>query len=89
MNSPGSSLRLLMCCGTGDANDCEQTITLNFDFGASGITALERISRDDGTISDVTLTSDGGTTYHLDLTLDGGEGDLFKFKNGGVFVGVL
>ena len=42
-----------------------------------------------GLVEEVSLLSDGGSLYHLDLTLDGGTGDLFKFSNGGSFVGSL
>jgi hypothetical protein len=45
------------------------------------------LSRDTGFVETVNLTSDGSSLYHLDLVLDGGTGDLFKFNNGGTFVG--
>lgn len=72
----------------GDASGAEtaQQIRLDFDFAASGINSLQRLSRDTGLVEDVALISDGGSVYHLDLTLDGGTGDLFKFDNGGTFV---
>jgi len=65
----------------------QQQIRMDFDFGVSGITNLQRLSRDTGLVETVNLTSDGGSQYHLDLTLDGGTADLFKFNNGGTFVG--
>ena len=70
----------------GSAAECAQQIHLEFDFGDSGITSLERLSRDTGLVEPVSLVSDGGSLYHLDLVLDGGVGDLFKFNNGGTFV---
>jgi len=70
----------------GSAYDCRQLISMDFNFGGSGITQLLRMSRDTGEVEEVALTHDGGTLYHLDLTLYGGEGDLFKFDNGGEFV---
>ena len=68
------------------AAQTQQQIRIDFDFGASGITGLQRLSRDTGLPEDVSLVSDGGSTYHLDLTLDGGTGDLFKFNTGATFV---
>jgi hypothetical protein len=65
----------------------QQQIRLDFDFGGSGITSLQRLSRDTGLVETVNLVSDGGSLYHLDLLLEGGTGDLFKFNNGGTFVG--
>ena len=70
--------------GTGWAT--RQEITLHFDFLSSGITQLLKISRDDGDIDVVTLTSDGGSEYHVHLLLEGGNGDLFKFDTGADFV---
>ena len=69
----------------GTAAETIQDIRLDFDFAASGITSLQRLSRDTGMLEQVNLISDGGTLYHLDLSLDGGTGDLFKFDNGGKF----
>ena len=71
---------------TGTVAATSQEIRLDFDFGASGITNLLRLSRDTGLVETVNLVSDGGSLYHLDLTLEGGTGDLFKFNNGGAFV---
>ncbi len=73
----------------GSAADTEQLIRLDFDFGASGIDSLQRLSRDTGIVEQVSLISGGGSLYHLDLILEGGTGDLFKFNNGGTFVGFL
>ena len=70
----------------GNASETQQDIRLDFDFLGSGITGLQRLSRDTGLVENVALISDGGSLYHLDLTLDGGAGDLFKFDNGGLFV---
>ena len=68
------------------AADTAQTIHLNFDFGTSGITSLQRLSRDTGLVEIVPLVPDGGSLYHLDLTLPGGTGDLFKYNTGAVFL---
>jgi len=72
---------------TGGASEASQQIVLDFDFGASGIDSLLRLSRDTGLVEVVNLVSNGGSLYSLDLTLEGGTGDLFKFNNGGLFVG--
>lgn len=68
------------CAGT------QQTIRLDFNFASSGITSLQRVNRDNGTIEVVPLTSDGGSLYHLNLVLPGGTGDMFKFNTGSAFV---
>jgi autotransporter-associated beta strand protein len=70
------------------AAQTQQSITLSFNFGASGISQLQRLSRSTGLVEDVNLTSLGGSSYSLTLTLDGGRGDLFKFKDGAPFVGI-
>lgn len=69
--------------------DTRQRITLNFNSGASGISSLQRLSRDTGMVEAVPLVHDGGTSHHLDLTLDGGAGDLFKFSTGAPFVSTV
>ena len=69
----------------GSAAETQQRIRLTFDFGASGIDSLLRLSRETGLVEEVNLVSEGGSFYHLDLILDGGTGDLFKFNNGGAF----
>ncbi len=99
-NGLGGDLRLPD--GSSDnlttAAQCQQQITLLFDFGTSGINSLERLNRLTGQL-DVINTSyhDGGNTiwsylggsqYRLLLTLDGGTGDLFKYNDGTPFVGV-
>ena len=66
--------------------DCQQEIHIEFDFVDSGITSLQRLSRDMGLVEEVSLVHTSGSLYYLDLTLDGGTGDLFKFNNGGTFV---
>jgi hypothetical protein len=68
------------------AADTAQLIRLDFDFGDSGITSLQRLSRETGEVEFVSLVSDGGSRYHLDLVLPGGTGDLFKYNTGGAFV---
>jgi hypothetical protein len=72
---------------TGLVSETRQKITLTFDFGTSGITGLQRLSRTTGYLENVVLIHDGGSQYHLDLTLDGGTGDLFKYDTGAPFVG--
>lgn len=73
--------------GTGSPlADTHQRISINFDFGDSGITSLQRLNRDTGLVELVTLAYDGGSLYHFDLTLDGGVADLFKFNTGAPFV---
>ncbi len=73
---------------SGTAAECQQAILMNFNFGTSGITQLQRISRETGEVESVPLTRDGWRAgyYHTSLVLDGGTGDLFKFDNGGTFV---
>jgi hypothetical protein len=75
--------------GSGTAAQTQQKIRLTFNFGTSGITSLQRLSRSTGNVETVSLVSDGNGVYHLDLTLDGGTGDLFKYKTGAPFVGVV
>jgi len=72
---------------TGSVLDCRQSIHLEFDMGASGITQLLRLNSDTGLLETLPLVHDGGSLYHLDLILDGGTGDLFKFDTGADFVG--
>jgi hypothetical protein len=79
--------------GLSDANataaQTQQTIRLTFNFGTSGITSLQRLSRTTGKVETVSLTSNGTGGYYVDITLDGGTGDLFKYKTGAPFVGVV
>jgi hypothetical protein len=70
------------------ASETQQKIHLTFNLGSSGITSLQRLSRNTGTVEVVPLTSNGDGTYYLDLVLDGGTGDLFKYNTGAPFVGV-
>ena len=83
---------------TATVAETRQQMTLNFDFGITGINSLQRLNRDTGLV-DVINTSfnDGGNTlftslgggkYQLQLKLDGGTGDLFKYNDGTAFVGV-
>ena len=76
--------------------ETRQSISVDFDFGSSGITGLQRIRRSDGQVEsiaiggvyeDLTWTRKGATTYRLVVTLDGGTADLFKFNTGAPFVG--
>jgi hypothetical protein len=82
----------------GNANDCQQVITVDFNFGSSGINGFQRIRRSDGVVetitvggsySGLTFTSLGNNGYRMVLTLDGGTGDLFKYNTGAPFVGVI
>jgi hypothetical protein len=88
--TPGDDTYFMIVNGlsdpTGSAADTTQTIHLQFDFGTSGITELQRLNRDTGLVEDVPLISDGASLYHLDLTLPGGTGDLFKYDTGSAFV---
>ena len=70
----------------GTVADCGQQITVDFNFGASSINSLMRLSRNTGATEVVPLTPLGGSSYRLVLTLDGGTGDLFKFNTGAPFV---
>jgi len=80
------------------ATDCIQQITMNFDFGVTGINSLQRLNRNSGLVEIInTSYSDGGNTvftsqgngkYQLQLKLEGGTGDLFKYNDGTAFVGV-
>jgi len=72
---------------TGSVANKQQSIHLEFDMDASGISRLLRLSSDTGYLTYVPMVSDGGSLYHLDLTFDGGTGDLFKFDTGADFVG--
>lgn len=73
---------------TGTVADAAQIVHLTFNFGASGIDSLERLSRTTGLVEVVPLVPLGASLYHLDLTLDGGTADLFKYRGGLAFVGV-
>ena len=67
-----------------------QNIRLNFNFGnLTTINSLLRISRLTGKTEIVPLVkvNTNGNIYYYDLLLNGGEGDLFKYNNGVVFVG--
>jgi hypothetical protein len=64
-----------------------QRITVDFDFGSSGINSLQRLSRTTGLVERVALTHLDGSKYRLELQLDGGTGDLFKYNTGAAFVG--
>jgi len=76
-----------LCAPNSSAQETRQRITLTFDFGSSGISSLQRLSRETGLVEIVPLVSLGGTKYKLDLTLQGGTADLFKYNTGAPFVG--
>ncbi|MCC7084374.1 MAG: hypothetical protein IT427_05140, partial [Pirellulales bacterium] len=63
----------------GTAAASAQWYRITFNFRNSGITALERLSRETGLIERVQLTHIIGSIYELDLTLPGGTGDLFRY----------
>lgn len=71
----------------GNSADTRQLVHLNFSFGTSGITSLQRIDRTTGQVVNVPLVANGGSNYSLDWYLNGGEGDLFKYNTGAPFVG--
>lgn len=66
--------------------DATQQIRIEFDFGTSGISSLQRMNRQTGQVEVVPLVHDGGSIYHLDFTLAGGTGDLFKYNTGAPFI---
>ncbi|OHB54193.1 MAG: hypothetical protein A2Y12_17105 [Planctomycetes bacterium GWF2_42_9] len=69
------------------ATQGRQQIDITFDFGTTGITSLQKVSRDTGLVETVPLASLGGSVYKLTLTtLDGGTGELFKFNTGAPFI---
>jgi len=61
------------------AEEKRQWYHITFDFGDSGIGALERLSRETGLVEEVELTHLGSSLYALDLNLPGGTGDLFRY----------
>ncbi len=79
--------------GLSDENlapsDTRQQVQLEFDFGATGISSLQRLNKDTGQVEVIPLAPLGGSRYQLDLLLDGGEGDLFKYNTGAPFVGAF
>ncbi|MEX0611737.1 MAG: hypothetical protein WD229_06425, partial [Pirellulales bacterium] len=70
-----------------ETQSATQQIHVEFDFGATGISSLQRLNRLTGQVEVVPLTHDGGSLYHLDFTLPGGTGDLFKYNTGAPFIG--
>ncbi|MCK5853133.1 LamG domain-containing protein [bacterium] len=73
----------------GFPDEAMQQITLNFDFGTSGITSLLRLNRTTGKTEVVNLTHVSGNQYTITLEINGGAADLFKFNNGAPFVGYI
>lgn len=69
-----------------DSSEVRQRIHVTFDFGGSGITGLQRLSRFTGQVEPVVLEPLGGSRYRLTLEYGGGEGDLYKFDNGAPFI---
>jgi autotransporter-associated beta strand protein len=74
--------------GSATVADCAQELTLNFNFGSSGINSLQRLRRSDGQVEVVPLQYVSGSQYKLVFNLDGGTGDLFKYNDGTPFVGI-
>lgn len=71
--------------GSGAA--CRQRITIDFDFGKSGINSLQRLDRRTGDVIVIDgLQRLGGSKYRYVLELDGGKGDLFKYNTGAPFI---
>lgn len=77
-------------------SETRQAITIDFNFGSSDITGLQRLRRSDGVVesintsgsyTDLTWTQINPKKYRMVLTLDGGTGDLFKYDTGAPFVG--
>ncbi len=99
-NALGGDLRLPdgSTDNTATVAQTRQQMTLDFDFGVTGIHSLLRLNRNTGLVDTIdTSYSDGGNTvftslgngkYQLQLKLDGGTGDLFKYNDGTAFVGV-
>jgi hypothetical protein len=81
---------LMVVNGLTDMNgtpaDCRQTITVDFSFGSSGITSLQKLSRDTGLVETVSLTP-VSSKRRLTVDLDGGFGELYKFNTGAPFAG--
>lgn len=76
---------------SGSTADTAQTIVLTFDFKTSGISSLQRLSRNTGKIELIDSAAQGwthkrGSTYELKLTLPGETGDLFKLKAASQFI---
>ncbi len=99
MNGLGGNLSLPsgQSDNTATVAETRQQMTLNFDFGITGINSLLRLNRNTGQVDvintgfsdggNTVLTSLGGGKYQLQLKLDGGTGDLFKYNDGTAFVG--
>ncbi|WP_249369237.1 hypothetical protein [Acaryochloris marina] len=88
----------------GKKHSIEQTrqqLTVEFDFGESEITGLQRLNRKTGKVEPIQagwteevapglnsrFDAVSDRKYRLTLILDGGTGDLFKFDTGATFVG--
>ena len=69
----------------GSKYDCRQRITLNFDFGSSGITKIKSVSPSGSVFSYNTYRPLFSQTRSFTFELNGGEGRLFKFDQGGTF----
>ncbi len=73
----------------GSAADCRQNIKLNFLFGTSGITSVQRLRQDTGQLEviDLPVLPNTGGRRQLSLDYDGGTAELFKFNTGAPFIG--
>jgi hypothetical protein len=86
----GQTYFMVVNASIGVANDTSyyaRDITLNFDFGASGITELQSINLTTGNVETIGLTHVSGSQYTMTFNLEGGRGKLFKFNTGAPFVG--
>lgn len=72
----------------GSGPNTRQRITVDFDFGGSGVTSLQRLNRTTGALDILDgLQHLGGTRYSYILELDGGKGEIFKYNTGAPFIG--
>ncbi|MCX7011166.1 MAG: hypothetical protein NTW86_01130 [Candidatus Sumerlaeota bacterium] len=71
----------------GSAADCRQEIKLDFAFGASGISQVQRLNQEKGQVELLDLPFIPSTQRRqLVLQIDGGTAELFKFNTGAPFV---
>ncbi len=89
----GDEIYLMITNGLVDRNstgaECRQRVSVNLHFEKSGISGVQRLSRETGKTEDVELVKiakDPGR-FVMNLDLNGGTGDLLKFKTGAAFVG--
>lgn len=75
-----------MAFADATSDETRQRIVVEFNFGNSGISSLQRFSRFTGNVETVPLQPIGTHRYRLTLDYGGGEGDLYKFNTGAPFV---